>query len=52
MAAHCVHADEEEIALLAEHHVGVAHCPRSNGWLGCGIARIDGRMQLVLAGYG
>ncbi len=38
MAAHCVHADEEEIALLAEHGVGVAHCPRSNGYLGCGVA--------------
>jgi cytosine/adenosine deaminase-related metal-dependent hydrolase len=37
-AAHCVHVDEEEIALLAEHEVGVAHCPRSNGYLGCGIA--------------
>jgi 5-methylthioadenosine/S-adenosylhomocysteine deaminase len=37
-AAHCVHADEEEIALLARHDVGVAHCPRSNGMLGCGVA--------------
>lgn len=40
-AAHCVHADEEEIALLAEHAVGVAHCPRSNGYLGCGIAPVE-----------
>ena len=46
-AAHCVHVDADEIALLAEHHVGVAHCPRSNGWLGCGIARID---ELAAAG--
>ena len=38
MAAHCVHADAEEIALLAAHGVGVAHCPRSNGYLGCGVA--------------
>ena len=38
LAAHCVHADEEEIALLAEHDVAVAHCPRSNALLGCGIA--------------
>ena len=37
-AAHCVHADEEEIALLGRHDVGVAHCPRSNGMLGCGVA--------------
>ena len=40
-AAHCVHVDAEEIALLAEHGVGVAHCPRSNGYLGCGVAPLD-----------
>jgi 5-methylthioadenosine/S-adenosylhomocysteine deaminase len=38
IAAHCVKADEEEIALLAAHDVAVAHCPRSNGILGCGVA--------------
>jgi cytosine/adenosine deaminase-related metal-dependent hydrolase len=38
LAAHCVKVDEEEIALLAEHDVGVAHCPRSNAMLGCGVA--------------
>ena len=38
IAAHCVHVDADEIALLAEHRVGVAHCPRSNAVLGCGIA--------------
>jgi cytosine/adenosine deaminase-related metal-dependent hydrolase len=38
LAAHCVHVDAEEIGLLAEHRVGVAHCPRSNAMLGCGIA--------------
>jgi 5-methylthioadenosine/S-adenosylhomocysteine deaminase len=38
VAAHCVKADAEEIALLAEHDVAVAHCPRSNAILGCGIA--------------
>jgi cytosine/adenosine deaminase-related metal-dependent hydrolase len=38
IAAHCVDVDDEEIALLAEHEVGVAHCPRSNGILGCGVA--------------
>ena len=38
MAAHCVHVDDEEIALLAAAGVGVAHCPRSNGILGCGVA--------------
>jgi len=38
VAAHCVEVDDEEIALLAEHDVAVAHCPRSNGILGCGTA--------------
>jgi 5-methylthioadenosine/S-adenosylhomocysteine deaminase len=38
LAAHCVQVDEEEIELLANHDVAVAHCPRSNALLGCGIA--------------
>jgi cytosine/adenosine deaminase-related metal-dependent hydrolase len=38
IAAHCVHVDAEEIDLLASHDVAVAHCPRSNAGLGCGIA--------------
>ena len=41
IAAHCVKADEEEVALLAEHDVAVAHCPRSNGILGCGVAPLS-----------
>jgi 5-methylthioadenosine/S-adenosylhomocysteine deaminase len=46
-AAHCVHVDEEEIALLAEHRAGVVHCPRSNALLGCGIAPLA---ELLAAG--
>jgi 5-methylthioadenosine/S-adenosylhomocysteine deaminase len=38
VAAHCVAVDDEEISLLASTGTGVAHCPRSNGALGCGIA--------------
>ena len=38
LAAHCVKVDADEIALLAEHDVAVAHCPRSNAVLGCGVA--------------
>ncbi len=40
VAAHCVKVDEEEIALLAARDVAVAHCPRSNALLGCGIAPV------------
>ncbi len=38
VAAHCVVLDDEEIDLLASTQTGVAHCPRSNGALGCGVA--------------
>jgi cytosine/adenosine deaminase-related metal-dependent hydrolase len=41
LAAHCVQADEEEIELLAGNDVAVAHCPRSNALLGCGIAPLS-----------
>ena len=40
LAAHCVTVDDEEIGLLARHGVTVAHCPRSNGILGCGTAPV------------
>jgi 5-methylthioadenosine/S-adenosylhomocysteine deaminase len=38
LAAHCVQADAEEIEILAARNVAVAHCPRSNALLGCGVA--------------
>jgi cytosine/adenosine deaminase-related metal-dependent hydrolase len=47
LAAHCVYVDAEEIALLAEHDVAVAHCPRSNAILGCGAAPLA---ELLAAG--
>jgi 5-methylthioadenosine/S-adenosylhomocysteine deaminase len=40
LAAHCVKVDSDEIQLLAAHGVGVAHCPRSNAMLGCGVAPV------------
>lgn len=36
--AHCVHLSEDEVELVARSGVGVAHCPRSNGYLGAGVA--------------
>jgi len=39
-AAHVVHCEPHDIALLAEHGVHVAHCPTSNLKLGSGIAPV------------
>jgi cytosine/adenosine deaminase-related metal-dependent hydrolase len=38
LCAHCVAVDEGEVGVLARADVPVAHCPRSNALLGCGIA--------------
>ncbi len=38
--AHCVWMEEEELALMAERQVFVAHCPQSNMNLASGIAPI------------
>jgi 5-methylthioadenosine/S-adenosylhomocysteine deaminase len=40
IAAHVVFADDEEIALLKQRGVGVAHNPQSNMKLACGVARV------------
>ncbi len=41
VAAHCVMLDDEEIALLAQRGVKVAHCPKSNMKLASGIAPVQ-----------
>jgi 5-methylthioadenosine/S-adenosylhomocysteine deaminase len=38
VAAHCVYLRPGELEVLASLDVAVAHCPRSNALLGCGIA--------------
>jgi 5-methylthioadenosine/S-adenosylhomocysteine deaminase len=38
LAVHCVHVDEDDIQILADHNVAIAHCPRCNAKLGMGIA--------------
>jgi len=40
LLAHAVHLDDEEIALLADRGVAMAHCPLSNAKLASGTARI------------
>jgi cytosine/adenosine deaminase-related metal-dependent hydrolase len=37
---HCVHLNQEEVALFAETGTGVCHCPSSNMRLGSGIAPV------------
>jgi 5-methylthioadenosine/S-adenosylhomocysteine deaminase len=38
LCAHCVEVEPAEVALLAARDVPIAHCPRSNALLGCGVA--------------
>ncbi|SDP80857.1 Cytosine/adenosine deaminase [Actinopolyspora xinjiangensis] len=47
LAAHGVHLDDTDIAVLAEHGVSVAHCPGSNAKLASGTARL---VELLRAG--
>lgn len=53
VAAHCVHADDDDIAILAETGTGVCHCPVSNLKLASGrtpVAKM--RRQGVAVGFG
>jgi 5-methylthioadenosine/S-adenosylhomocysteine deaminase len=45
LCAHCVTVDDGEIAALAAADVPVAHCPRSNALLGCGVAPLGRLMR-------
>jgi len=47
VATHCVHVDDEEIALLKGSDVGIVHCPESNLKLASGIAPVA---KLLAAG--
>ncbi len=53
VAAHCVAVDSEEIDILAERQVKVAHCPESNMKLASGVAPLVKMLeQGVVAGIG
>ncbi len=45
LAAHCVMVSDEEIALMAERGVKVAHCPESNMKLASGVAPVPQMLQ-------
>lgn len=40
LAAHCVHLDDEDIAIIKKHHIRVAHNPGSNMKLASGTAPV------------
>ena len=48
LAAHGVHLTEEEMVLMGERSVGVAHCPTSNLKLASGVARVARMLELGL----
>ena len=53
LCAHCVEVSADEIELLAARRVPVAHCPRSNALLGCGVAPVAAmRRAGVVVGLG
>src|SRR5450756_3807 len=37
LAVHCVQVSRDDIRILKAKHVAVAHCPKSNAKLGCGV---------------
>lgn len=45
LAAHVIHVNEEEIALLKRRDVGVAHCPQSNMKLASGTAKVPAMLK-------
>lgn len=53
MAVHCVHVSPRDIEILAKCGVAVAHCPKSNAKLGCGIAPLPAFLKAGLkVGFG
>jgi len=49
LAAHCVHLDSEDIAILHQYKVGVAHNPQSNMKLASGIAPVPEMLRAGIA---
>lgn len=49
LAVHCVHVSDEDAALLAARGASVAHCPKSNGKLGAGVAPLRTLLDAGLA---
>src|SRR3546814_4511746 len=47
---HCVHVDENEIGLLAEHGCSVAHCPTTALKVSYGVTQIGRMPEMAQAG--
>ncbi len=53
LAVHCVQANSDDIRILKSKKAAVAHCPKSNAKLGCGIAPLrDLLHEGVRVGFG
>ncbi len=53
LAVHCVQASSDDIRILAGKGAAVAHCPKSNAKLGCGVAPLAEMLrQGVRVGFG
>ncbi|MFA5801709.1 MAG: amidohydrolase [Thermoleophilia bacterium] len=53
MAVHCVHVSQADVEILAKHDVAIAHCPKSNAKLGCGIAPLPAFLEAgIRVGFG
>jgi 5-methylthioadenosine/S-adenosylhomocysteine deaminase len=53
MAVHCVRVGERDIEVLAKRDVAIAHCPKSNAKLGCGIAPLPAFLEAgIRVGFG
>lgn len=53
LAVHCVHVGKTDIEVLAKRDVAIAHCPKSNAKLGCGIAPLPDFLEAgIRVGFG
>ncbi len=45
LAVHCVNVSRDDIRILGSKQAAVAHCPKSNAKLGCGVAPLTGLLH-------
>ena len=50
VAVHCVHVDDDEVALLGRHGCSVAHCPTTALKVSYGVTQIGKMPEMVRAG--